>query len=732
MRAIVAITGSVGKTGTKEAMRLAFARQGRVHASVASYNNHWGVPLTLARTPRDTRFGIFEIGMNHAGEILPLTAMVRPHVAIVTTIEPVHIEFFPSIWGIADAKGEIFSGLEPGGVAIVPRDSFAFERLKAHALASSAGRVITFGEHEAADVRAVRIIAKADGSIVDAVAFGRPITYRIGTPGRHIALNSLSVLAAAHAVGADLGAAAQALADLRPPVGRGERTLLSVGGGGVLLIDESYNANPASMRAALANLGAAEPAHGARRIAVLGDMRELGEAGPGLHVGLTEAVRDNNVDLVFAAGSLMGQSGRQPAGVADRSPCGACGGPRRGRLRDDPTGGCRDGEGFAQHADGPRREGAQGTIRRGRSREDIDMLTFLADLSPYFTPLNVFRYITFRTGAATATGLLFVFLFGPWMISLLRLRQGKGQPIREDGPQSHLTKRGTPTMGGLMIMAGVLVSTLLWANLENLYVWVVLMVTVGFGAIGFYDDYLKVTKQSHKGFSGKSRLAIEALIAALACIAIAYISAPGLSNRLALPFSKELLFNVGWFYVVFAGFVIVGAGNAVNITDGLDGLAIVPVMIAAGTFGFIAYLSGNAVFSNYLQIHFVPGTGELAVVCGALMGAGLGFLWFNAPPAQIFMGDTGSLALGGLLGTIAVATKHEVVLAIVGGLFVLEILSVVIQVTSFKLTGRRVFKMAPIHHHFEQLGWTEPQVVIRFWIIAVVLAILGLATLKLR
>jgi phospho-N-acetylmuramoyl-pentapeptide-transferase len=222
------------------------------------------------------------------------------------------------------------------------------------------------------------------------------------------------------------------------------------------------------------------------------------------------------------------------------------------------------------------------------------------------------------------------------------------------------------------------------------------------------------------------------LIAVLACIAIAYISAPGLSNRLALPFSKDLLFNLGWFYVAFAGFVIVGAGNAVNITDGLDGLAIVPVMIAAGTFGFIAYLSGNAVFSNYLQIHFVPGTGELAVVCGALMGAGLGFLWFNAPPAQIFMGDTGSLALGGLLGTIAVATKHEVVLAIVGGLFVLEILSVVIQVTSFKLTGRRVFKMAPIHHHFEQLGWTEPQVVIRFWIIAVVLAILGLATLKLR
>jgi phospho-N-acetylmuramoyl-pentapeptide-transferase len=361
------------------------------------------------------------------------------------------------------------------------------------------------------------------------------------------------------------------------------------------------------------------------------------------------------------------------------------------------------------------------------------MLTWLAELSPYFSPLNVFRYITFRTGGATATALLFVFWFGPSIISLLRLKQGKGQPIREDGPQSHLlTKRGTPTMGGLMILAGVLVSTLLWANLENRYVWVVLMVTIGFGAIGFYDDYLKVTKQSHKGFSGRSRLLVEALIAGAACVAIAHIATPGLSNKLALPFSKELLFDLGWFYVIFGGFVIVGAGNAVNITDGLDGLAIVPVMIAAGTFGFIAYLSGNAIFASYLQIHFVPGTGELAVICGALIGAGLGFLWFNAPPAQIFMGDTGSLALGGLLGTVAVAAKHEFVLAIVGGLFVLEILSVIIQVSSFKLTGRRVFKMAPIHHHFEQLGWTEPQVVIRFWIVSVVLALLGLATLKLR
>jgi phospho-N-acetylmuramoyl-pentapeptide-transferase len=361
------------------------------------------------------------------------------------------------------------------------------------------------------------------------------------------------------------------------------------------------------------------------------------------------------------------------------------------------------------------------------------MLTFLAELSPYLGPLNVFRYITFRTGGATATALLFVFWFGPAIISLLRLKQGKGQPIREDGPQSHLlTKRGTPTMGGLMILAGVIVSTLLWANLANHYVWVLLFVAVGFGAIGFYDDYLKVTRQTHAGFSGRSRIIIEAVIAVIACIMISLIAAPGLSNKLALPLLKEVLIDLGWFYVVFAAFVIVAAGNAVNLTDGLDGLAIGPVMVAAAAFGMISYLAGNAIFANYLQIHFVPGTGELSVICGALIGAGLGFLWFNAPPAQVFMGDTGSLALGGILGAIAVATKNEIVLAVVGGLFVIEALSVIIQVISYKLTGKRVFRMAPIHHHFEQKGWKEPQIVIRFWIISIVLALIGLATLKLR
>src|SRR5712675_2867273 len=341
----------------------------------------------------------------------------------------------------------------------------------------------------------------------------------------------------------------------------------------------------------------------------------------------------------------------------------------------------------------------------------IELSNTVPGLGMFRALLNVFRYITFRTGGAVATGALFVFLFGPWIIDHLRLRQG---------------------MGGLMILSGLVVSTVLWANPLNPYVWIVLAVTLGFGFVGFYDDYLKVTKQSHSGFAGKLRLLIEAIIALAACYALVRLGRDATSTSLAIPFLKDVVINFGWFFVLFGAFVIVGAGNAVNLTDGLDGLAIVPVMIAAASFGMIAYLTGNAVFSDYLQINYVAGTGELAVLCGAVLGAGLGFLWFNAPPASIFMGDTGSLALGGMLGSIAVAVKHEIVLAVIGGLFVLEAVSVIVQVVSFKLTGKRVFRMAPLHHHFEQKGWTEPQIVIRFWIISVMLALAGLSTLKLR
>ncbi|WP_421694708.1 phospho-N-acetylmuramoyl-pentapeptide-transferase [Aestuariivirga sp.] len=361
------------------------------------------------------------------------------------------------------------------------------------------------------------------------------------------------------------------------------------------------------------------------------------------------------------------------------------------------------------------------------------LFLLLTSLSDELSPLNVFRYQTTRTGAAVLTALVFVFLFGPRIISLLKVKQGRGQPIRSDGPQRHIVeKQGTPTMGGLMILSGIFVGTLLWADLRNLYVWAVLFVTLGFGAIGFYDDFLKVTKASTKGFSGKVRLLTEFAIAGIAVAMFMWIGDKPLATSLAVPFFKDLLIPFGIFYIFVGMFVVVGAGNAVNMTDGLDGLAIVPVMIAAGSLGIIVYLVGNYNFSNYLELHFVRGSGELAIICGAIVGAGLGFLWFNAPPAMIFMGDTGSLSLGGALGAIAVAAKHEIVLAIIGGLFVLETASVIIQVASFKMTGKRVFAMAPLHHHFEQKGWKEPTIVIRFWIIAIVLALIGLSTLKLR
>jgi len=360
------------------------------------------------------------------------------------------------------------------------------------------------------------------------------------------------------------------------------------------------------------------------------------------------------------------------------------------------------------------------------------MLYWLADLSPDGGFFNLFRYITFRAGAAFATALIFGFLFGRPLIDLLRRKQGKGQPIRDDGPQTHFAKAGTPTMGGLLILSSLMVSTLLWARLDSPYVWIVVLVTLAFGLIGFADDYAKVTKQTTKGVSSRVRFLLGLVIAALAVYAAARFHPADLTNQLAFPFLKDALLNLGIFFVPFGMIVIVGAANAVNLTDGLDGLAIMPVMIAAATLGIIAYAVGRVDFTQYLDVHYVPGTSELLVFCAALVGGGLGFLWYNAPPAAVFMGDTGSLALGGALGAIAVCTKHEIVLAIVGGLFVVEALSVIIQVAYFKRTGRRVFLMAPIHHHFEKKGWAEPQIVIRFWIISLILAMLGLATLKVR
>lgn len=361
------------------------------------------------------------------------------------------------------------------------------------------------------------------------------------------------------------------------------------------------------------------------------------------------------------------------------------------------------------------------------------MLLYLAQFSDQFAVFNLFRYQTFRAGGSVLTALIVAFVFGPSIIRWLKFKQGKGQPIRSDGPQSHIvTKQGTPTMGGVMILLGIGIATLLWADLSNRYVWTALGVTMAFGVIGFLDDYRKVTKQTVGGLRGRLKLVAEFAIAIVAAIVISRVSGPQLGNMLALPFFKDTLIDLGVFYFAFAGFVMVGASNAVNLTDGLDGLAIVPVIIAAAVFVLISYIIGNTVFAGYLQVHHIAGAGELAIFCAAMIGAGLGFLWFNAPPAMVFMGDTGSLAMGGALGSVAVVTKHEFVLAIVGGLFVLETVSVIVQVVSFKLTGKRVFRMAPLHHHFEEKGWAESTVVIRFWIIAMILAIAGLSTLKLR
>ncbi len=361
------------------------------------------------------------------------------------------------------------------------------------------------------------------------------------------------------------------------------------------------------------------------------------------------------------------------------------------------------------------------------------MLNSLSAFADQILILNLFRYITFRTGGAMITALAISFILGPILIEWLKKHQQGGQPIRDDGPESHiLTKAGTPTMGGFLILIALILSTALWADLSNGYIWAALGVTIGYGIIGFIDDYLKVTKRHHKGLSGKLKLSLQIIIALAAALWIMKLTRDPLSTSLAIPFFKDVLLDLGWFFIPFAAFVMVGASNAVNLTDGLDGLAIGPVLIAAAVFGMIAYLIGNSVFSNYLQVHYVPGAGELSIFLGALMGASLGFLWYNAPPAMVFMGDTGSLSLGGALGTVSVITKHELVLALVGGLFVLETVSVIVQVISYKLTGKRVFQMAPLHHHFEKKGWAEPTIVIRFWIIATILALAGLATLKLR
>jgi len=357
---------------------------------------------------------------------------------------------------------------------------------------------------------------------------------------------------------------------------------------------------------------------------------------------------------------------------------------------------------------------------------------FLLNYIETFTFLNVFKYITTRTGLAFFTSLLIVLLIGGPFIKLFSNRK-IFNPIREDGPSDHIVKKiGTPTMGGIIILLGLVIPVLLWADLKNIYILFCLYIVLSFGLLGAFDDYQKIKNSNSSGISSKFKILFQIFLALFGLVILTYFVEYEEFKNLYFPFFKNLMINLGWFFIPFSIFVIVGSSNAVNLTDGLDGLATVPVILVAGCFAFISYVSGNIVFSEYLQIIYIEGTGEISIFCGAIIGSCLGFLWFNAPPAKIFMGDTGSLSLGGSLGAIGIITKHEIVLAITGGLFVLEALSVMVQVISFKLTGKRIFKMAPIHHHFEKKGWPESTVVIRFWIISIILAMIGLATLKLR
>lgn len=360
------------------------------------------------------------------------------------------------------------------------------------------------------------------------------------------------------------------------------------------------------------------------------------------------------------------------------------------------------------------------------------MLYLLSFFSTDLSFLNLFRYITFRAGGALFTAFFLCWICGPRFIAWLKSKQGEGQPIRLDGPQTHLKKKGTPTMGGLMILVSIGVSVLLWANLFNPYIWMLMFVMMGFGLAGLLDDYLKLTKRNSAGISGKKKLALQFFVSAIACAWITFLEQGPMSTTLTVPFFKDFFINLGWLYVPFALIVMVGTSNAVNLTDGLDGLVSMPVIMSTLVFMVIAYLTGRIDYTTYLQMHYVPGAGEMAIFCGAVIGATLGFLWFNAHPASVFMGDTGSLALGGILGALAVATKHEIVLAIAGGVFVAEAVSDIIQVGSYKLRKKRVFLMAPLHHHFEKKGWPETQVVIRFWIVSILLALFALSTLKLR
>ena len=725
---VVGITGSSGKTTTRALVALALSPMGPIHQTTGNLNNHLGVPLTLLATPEEASAMVVEMGTSGPGEIEFLARLGEPDVRLIVNVGPAHLEELGGLDGVQAEKGALFRTARPGDTCCVNVED---ERVMAMPLPAGVRRI---GYGAGGDI-ALAGVDIEPSSLLTVATFDTPqgrIQARIPAPGRHVALNAAGALAVAAALGVDLAAAAAALSNYAP--------------GG----DENASSRTAQRGSGTQRRLQRQPTIHEGLARSVGQHARLPHCGVGRHAGAWPGrgrvaprrpqPRGQPRYRPSRVGGGTDGGGGTPRSARRHVVCGPGGGgegaQRRARLRQRGSPQGQSGVPIGADLAGP--------TRKCVHRSELMLYWLFVEPGPLADALpgtNVFRYISFRTAWGMITALMVSYLVFPAFIRWMKQRK-VDQIIRSDGPESHLlNKVGTPTMGGVPMLAGVALATVLWSRIDQPAIWMVLIVMLGYGAIGFVDDWKKVMQRSTAGLAGRMKLLFQILIGG-GVLAWGYVAGV-YPVDLSFPFFADASINfaelwpgapdaLGWLYVALALFIVVGSSNAVNLTDGLDGLAIGPVMTSSATYGLIAYLTGHVAFSAYLDIPYVAGTGELTVIAFALVGAGLGFLWYNAYPASIFMGDVGSLALGGTLAMLAVLSKHEVLLAIVGGIFVLETLSVIIQVTSFKLTGKRVFAMAPIHHHYEKLGWSEPKIIVRFWIISVVLALVALSTLKLR
>ena len=719
---VVAITGSAGKTSTKEAAAEFLARRHTVYRNVGNLNNHIGLPLTLLELRSRPDVAVVELGMNHAGEISRLVELAEPDVRVWTNVGDAHVGHFASIEAIADAKAEVLERASEATRAVVNGDD---PRVMAR-MKGFVGHVTTFGLGGHTTIRAVDVRDRGvQGTTARLVTPAGDADVSVPIPGRGPLMNVLAATGVALGYDVPLREIVEHRGhpDGRVEARRGHATGPRRRAGGRLVQLEPLGPGPGARRRGIGHRCRA-PRRRHRRDARA--RRVCDRAAPRIRPPRRRG-RCEPADCHWRIRRRSaGGSGRRRRPRRRRRP--ALRDQRRGSSPgrgDAPRRRRRAGEGVARHAHRHRRGPREGGV-------GLMLYHLLFPLHTEFSVLNVTRYITFRTAAASLTALAISLLLGPWLIRKLREFQ-IGQVIRQEGPATHRTKAGTPTMGGLLILAASLVPTLLWADLTNIYIWIAVLATAGFGAVGFADDYLKLTRRNHHGLIPRYKMGGQLLVAlgvGLSLMALAHYNL--YSTRLIFPFFKGLIPDLGWLYVPFAVLVLVSVTNAVNLTDGLDGLAISTFAIVAAAFTALAYVTGHRILADYLLlVRFAP-AGELTIFCGALVGASLGFLWYNSYPAEIFMGDVGSLGLGGALGTVAILIKQELLLVIVGGVFVLEALSVIVQVASFKLTGKRVFRMAPLHHHFELTGWSEPKVITRFVILGIIFALLSLTTLKLR